>query len=355
MPVRQRSSLYGARPSWRRRFGLFLLILFGFAISGGAGAAIYFFPAIKTAVSTLGQTPGVAPVGGTAVPSPAADTSGSTTPTPSFDNGPLPASGQPFTLLLLGSDNDSKFGGDHLLTQSMILCRIDPAAQKVTMLSIPRDLYVPLLNGNSTNKIDQAYSYGGAQGAIETVQNNFNVHVDYYAWIGLNGLVKLIDDVGGIDVVASNPVVDDYYPADLTSSNPYDYHRVFTWPGPQHMSGLQAMEYVRSRHGDLRGDFGRSARQQQVLLALRAKAKLLSPADIPDLSSALASNFVTSVPLTQATSLLPIAGSIPLANVTQVVLGPPYTSSQTIGGQDVLIPDWTQINPEVAQYFPVTN
>jgi len=348
MPIRKRQSLYRPQRNWRRRLGVSLLIVFGFALSGGIGTGIYFLPAIKTAFSSLGQKAGDAPIGAAAAsPSP-----GTTVATPA-DNGSTPASGQPFTLLLLGSDNDSKFSSDHSLTQSMILCRVDPAAQKVTMLSIPRDLYVPLSTGG-TSKIDGAYSYGGAQAAIATVENNFGVHVDYYAWIGLEGLVKLIDDVGGIDVVATNPVMDDYYPADLTSNNPYNYHRVFTWPGPQHMTGLQAMEYVRSRHGDLRGDFGRSARQQQVLLALRAKAKLLSPANLPDIASAISSNFQTSVSLSQIGDLLPIAGSIPLSNVTQVVLSPPYTSSQTIGGLDVLIPNWDLINPEVAKYFPTT-
>jgi anionic cell wall polymer biosynthesis LytR-Cps2A-Psr (LCP) family protein len=181
------------------------------------------------------------------------------------------------------------------------------------------------------------------------------VHEDYYAWIGLEGLVKLIDEVGGIDVVASNPVLDDFYPADLTSTNPYNYHRVFTWPGPQHMSGLEAMEYVRSRHGDLRGDFGRSARQQQVLLALRAKAKLLGPADLNGLATAIQGNFKTDVSLTQVTSLLPIAGGVSLSNVTQVVLGPPYTSSAQVGSQDVLMPNWYNINEKVSQYFPVSS
>jgi LCP family protein required for cell wall assembly len=347
MPVRARQSLYRPQRRWRRRIGLTLLILFGFAVSGGIGTGVYFLPAIGTAFSDLGQKANAAPVGAQASsPSPGA------TAAP-VDNGPAPASGQPFTLLLLGSDNDSKFSGDHSLTQSMILCRVDPAAKKVTMLSIPRDLYVPLSTGG-TDKIDKAYSYGGAQASIATVQRNFGVHVDYYAWIGLEGLVKLIDDVGGIDVVASNPVLDDYYPADLTSTNPFNFHRVFTWPGPQHMTGLQAMEYVRSRHGDLRGDFGRSARQQQVLLALRAKAKLLSPADLPDLAGAIASNFKSSVSLSQVSDLLPIAGSLPLANVTQVVLSSPYTTGAVIGTQDVLIPNWNLINAEVAKYFPTT-
>src|SRR5580700_224784 len=171
MPVRKRQSLYKSQRNWRRRLGMTALILLGFGLSGGIGTGIYFLPAIKTAFSDLGQKASTAPIGAAASsPSP-----GAAVATPA-DNAPAPASGQPFTLLLLGSDNDSKFSSDHSLTQSMILCRVDPTAKKVTMLSIPRDLWVPLSVGG-TAKIDAAYSYGGAQAAIDTVENNFHVHV----------------------------------------------------------------------------------------------------------------------------------------------------------------------------------
>lgn len=257
---------------------------------------------------------------------------------------------QPFTLLLLGSDNDAKYGGQ-VLTQSMILTRIDPTTKQVTMLSIPRDLYVPLSTGGN-NKIDYAYSFGQANAAVATVEQNFHVHVDHYAWIGLLGLVNLIDKVGGIDVVATNPVLDDFYPKDLTGNDPYAYERVAVLPGAQHMTGMQALEYVRSRHGDLRSDFGRSQRQQQVLLALRAKAKLLGLADLPAIADAMANDFNTDMSLRDVAGLLPLASNVDLSNVHQVILLPPYTSDATIGDADVLTPNWNLILPEVHQYFP---
>lgn len=189
-------------------------------------------------------------------------------------------------MLLLGSDDDSKFSADHVLTQSMILVRVMPATKQVVMISIPRDLYVPLSVGWS-GKIDGAYSYGGAGAAIATVQQNFGVHVDEYIWVGLLGLIKVIDAIGGVDVVTSNPVMDDYYPADVYGGDPYGYKRVAVLAGPQHLDGVHAMEYVRSRHGDLQSDIGRSKRQQQVLQAIRQKAKQLAPEDIPVFATAI--------------------------------------------------------------------
>ncbi|HSP65903.1 MAG TPA: LCP family protein [Candidatus Deferrimicrobium sp.] len=326
----------------RRRVLPVIGILVGFVVSGATGAALYFSPAIAAAFQDFGHhinqaatTPVPVSPGATAIASPAAVT-GSTSA---------------FTILLLGSDDDAKFQGNEVLTQSMILARVDPVSKHVTMLSIPRDLYAPLSTGG-TDKIDKAYLHGGSDAAIATVEQDFNVHIDHYAWIGLLGLVHLIDKVGGVDVVASNPVLDDFYPRDLGGNNPYDIERIAVLPGPQHMDGMEALQYVRSRHDDLRSDFGRSVRQQQVLLALRAKAKLLGIADVPDIASAMSSEFTTDMSVTQVGDLLPIAGNVSLTNVQQVVLQSPYTSAQTIGSQSVVVPNWHLILPLVHKYFP---
>ena len=304
-------------------------------LSGFAGTFAYFFPAARTAFEATGQV--------VRVPSP----SPTLIPTPS----PTPT-GNAFTVLLLGSDDDSKFNADHVLTQSMILVRVNPTSKQVTMLSIPRDLYVPLSVGGS-GKIMDAYAYGGPGAAIETVQNDFQVHIDDYVWIGLNGLIHLIDALGGIDIVATNPVMDDYHPSDVLGAYPYDYVRVAVLSGPQHVDGIRALQYVRSRHDDLQGDFGRSQRQQQVLLAIRQKAKQISPTDIPNLAASLNGEVKTSIALNRVTDLVTFASGFDTEAIQQVVLLPPYTHGGTvIGGQSVLTPNWSLILPLVHQTFP---
>src|SRR5207244_9531003 len=99
-------------------------------------------------------------------------------PTPSATSPASTVTGA-FTVLLLGSDDDSKFASDHVLTQSMILVRVDPQSRHVAMLSIPRDLWLPLSSGGS-GKIDWAYSNGGPSAAMATVERNFHVHIDEY-------------------------------------------------------------------------------------------------------------------------------------------------------------------------------
>ncbi len=341
-----------ARPRrrWPGRLLLSFAIALGFLLSGAAGALAYFWPAITTAIQDTGHTIDR----GAQSPPPEATIAAGTSPSaaPTADPG-QPVSGQPFTVLLLGSDNDAKFSGNEVLTQSMILTRVNPATRQVVMELIPRDLFVPLSTGG-TDKIDKAYLHGGANAAVTTVENDFHVHIDHYAWIGLLGLVNLIDKLGGVDVVATNPVLDDFYPADLSGANPYAYERVAVLPGPQHMSGLEALQYVRSRHGDLRSDFGRSQRQQEVLLAIRTKAKLLGISDLPDVADAMANDFSTDMSIPQVAALLPLASQITLQNVHQVILLPPYTYSTQVGSQSVLEPNWPLILEETHQYFPAT-
>jgi len=307
-------------------------------MSSVAGGLAYFVPAAQTALEATGQV--------IQLPSPS-PTSIFTSRSPSPSPSSVPGA---FTVLLLGSDDDSKFSADHLLTQSMILVRVVPSTKEVTMLSIPRDLYVHLSTGGFA-KIDGAYSYGGPGAAIATVQQDFGVHIDDYIWVGLLGLVKLIDAIGGIDVVTSNPVMDDYYPADIYSGWPYDYERVAVLAGPQHLDGIHAMQYVRSRHGDLQSDFGRSQRQQQVLMAIRQKAKQLSPADLPAISAAIGGELKTSIGLSKVAQLLPLAASFDNPDqIRQIVLLPPYTHGD--GPDGSINPNWNLILPLVRQYFP---
>lgn len=304
-------------------------VVAGFLIAGLIGLGAYFLPVFQTASSSGAVSGSIAQLN------------------------PVQAPTQPFTVLLLGSDDDSKFPPDRLNTQSMILVRVDPAARQATMLSIPRDLWVPI-PGQGVGKISTAYNLGGPQGAISTVENNFKVHIDDYVWIGLNGLVNLINKLGGVNVQVTNPVMDDFYPADLgdSASDPYGYYRVAVLPGAVHLDGVHALEYVRSRHGDARGDFARSERQQQLLLAIKAQSSHLNIADLPALASAFNGEIRTSIPLDRLRALLSIANDFTGPNIHRIVLVPPYTSEGWVGPQSVVFPDWAQILPLVQQNFP---
>ncbi|HEY1420221.1 MAG TPA: LCP family protein [Candidatus Dormibacteraeota bacterium] len=309
-----------------------LIVIPGFLLAGLLGLGAYFLPVLQTAAGST--------------------VAGGSVTAPIQNLNPIQGPSQPFTVLLLGSDDDSKFPPDRVNTQSMILLRIDPTTKQATMLSIPRDLWVPIPN-QGMGKISTAFASDGPQGAIAAVESNFKVHIDDYVWIGLNGLVKLIDQLGGINVLVTNPVMDDFYPSDLSSSgDPYAYYRVAVLPGATHLDGLHALQYVRSRHGDLRGDFARSERQQQVLLAIKSEASRLNVADLPALASAFHGEIKTSIGLDRVRQLLAVASSFEGNSIHHVVLLPPYTSEGYAAGQDVVFPNWSAILPLVHQTFP---
>ncbi len=307
-------------------------------------------PAVSGASNTPAPTPVVPTPLATLDPAPDLEAS-----VPEVDDsdtsGPL-LPDRRFNVLLLGSDNDLKFTADAVLTQSMILVSIDPKTHDVAMISIPRDFWVPIAN-YGYQKIDVAYEVGGIALARSTVEKLFGVKIDYYAWVGLNGLVHVIDTLGGVDVTVQHPILDEMYPDDLNSSDPYAFFRLYIPAGPQHLDGTTALQYVRSRHGDLQSDFGRSARQQQVLLALKTRFQSTSSLGrVPQLVTDLQGSVKTDLSVPAFLQLASLAHSVSPENIHQQVLSAPeYASLGTSpdGTQQVVFPNWTAIRPVIAR------
>jgi LCP family protein required for cell wall assembly len=289
-------------------------------------------------------------------------------------NGSDILSGPRINILLLGSDTDQKFtnadGSHNYLAQSDIVVTIDPASKTVGMLSIPRDFWINV-PGGGMHKLDEAYSLGGpalgtgaySPGGVAlsrlTIFQDFGIPINYYAWVGLDGFVKVINTVGGVDVDVLHPITDDNYPNDVgnTTGDLYAYKRLYIPPGPQHLSGPEALEYVRSRHADLVGDFGRSARQQQVLSAL--KTKLNNPdivSKLPEIANDLNGYVKTDMQLSDVFKLMNFARSLNPNSINRVILGPPYSSDgNTADGKSVVFPDCGKIVPVISQMFALGN
>jgi LCP family protein required for cell wall assembly len=263
-------------------------------------------------------------------------------------------------ILLLGSDTDEKFtnadGSHTYLAQTDIVVSVDPATKDVTMFSIPRDFWVNV-PGFGMHKLDEAYALGGVALSRLTIYQDFGISINYYAWVGLDGFVKVIDTVGGIDIDIIHPITDDQYPDDVNNHTQdiYGYKRLYLAPGPQHLGGIEALEYVRSRHADLVGDFGRSARQQQVLKQL--KNKLNNPGIVEkfqELANDLSGYVKTDMQLTDVFSLLRYARTIDTSKINQVTLGPPYSSDGFANGKSVVIPHCDLIVPVIEKVFGST-
>lgn len=185
-------------------------------------------------------------------------------------------------ILVLGMAGGDHDGAD--LTDSIILLSVDFENKNIALISIPRDIWLPSLK----DKINTAYHYGekkkaggGLALAKAAVEEVTGLPV-YYGWvIDFFGFKRIIDEVGGIDVEATEGFIDNYYPiegkendfcgGDTTFACRYETIEFFT--GLQHMDGEKALKYTRSRYAEsLQGtDFSRSKRQQAVLLAFKQK------------------------------------------------------------------------------------
>ena len=192
---------------------------------------------------------------------------------------PAPDNGR-VTILLMGIDARDKLQEGASRTDVLTLVTIDPISKTAAMLSIPRDLYVPLPGYNESQRINTAYYWGevndlpgGGPGFAEkTITDNFGVPVQRYAVIDFEGFKQIVDAVDGVEIDVPQEIVDYAYPTP-------DYGtEVLQIPaGRIHMDGELALKYVRTRHGD--SDFGRLQRQQQVMLAIRDKALSIGSID----------------------------------------------------------------------------
>ena len=282
-------------------------------------------------------------------------------------------------LLILGSDNDAKVGpGASPDTQVMIVLSIDTVSHTITLLSIPRDFWVHIPgyryntapDGSGTvgwSKIDVA-SELSFDAAACTVERNFGIPINEWVWVGLKGFTKVIDTLDGVNIEVTHPVIDDTYPDDLTG-NAYAYRRIYIPPGPQHLDGSNALHFVRSRHGDIQGDFGRSQRQQILLTQIRRMVDQ-SGGDLITLAPSLMRDFHgeiqtdASVDLGTAAYYYSLLRSVAHTKITQVVLQPPLYSTPGVpeydadprhntGGapEDTVAPNWPAISTEIQRIF----
>jgi LCP family protein required for cell wall assembly len=196
-------------------------------------------------------------------------------------------------VLLLGQGDPGHAGEG--LTDTIMVLSIDSHTNRVAQISLPRDLRVNI-SGYGTSKINAANAYGGIDVAVQTVSQTLDIPIHYYIKTNFGGLKDLVDAVGGIDVDVKERLADPEYPCD---DNQYKSCGLVIEPGLQHMNGTRALQYVRCRKGTCGNDFGRAARQQEVIGLVRQKLvqwqTLLNPAKLTPVTAALHSGVTTDM------------------------------------------------------------
>ncbi len=219
---------------------------------------------------------------------------------------PAVARGEPLNILLLGSDRRP---GESWQTRSdaIMVVRLEPAAQRVALLSLPRDLIVTI-PGYGQDRINAATVYGemypelggGIELARKTVSQLLGIPIHHVVRADFAAFTTAIDAIGGIEIDVEQELYDPQYP-----TMDYGYMVAHFLPGPQHMDGETALIYSRIRHMD--SDYARARRQQQVILAIiqrvREQNVLGQVQMLADLTTALRDDIQTDLSMDQMIGL----------------------------------------------------
>ena len=282
------------------------------------------------------------------------------TPTEALTDTSVPPPVEPIKLppgtlnvALLGVD--SRPGKGYANTDVIIIASINPNIPSVTMLSIPRDtlVYIP---GWRSNKVNTAFAHGGPDLFKQTIRYNFGINVDSFAMVNFAAVVHTVDTLGGVDVVATCPLYQEY-PKDPyylgNDSTPMTVTQTYTdtfsgdvwqpgmavptetidirYPGMYSLDGLQALAYVRARYGVPGGDVDRSRREQQLIRALLLKARQVNVIPkIPQLYERFRQDVQTDLSLENILFFAGIAGRFSDAVIRSRYLDPTLMRSAVL-------------------------
>ena len=174
---------------------------------------------------------------------------------------------QPISFVLLGVDTGTaeEERTETGRSDTIIVCTVNPNTKTTTLLSIPRDSYAEIVGysdvydyyGDYYDKMNHAYAFGGTEMSINTVQEFLNIPIDYYVEVNFDGLVDIVDAVGGIEI--TSPLTFDFYGPQFIEGQ------------TQTLTGYDALQFSRMRKQDPEGDLGRQKRQQMVIKAILDK------------------------------------------------------------------------------------
>lgn len=261
-------------------------------------------------------------------------------------------------ILMLGKGGPGHEAPD--LTDTILLASIDPIQNEAALLSVPRDMYVEDANGNEM-KINAIYSSAkqkklsqvgdsdadkqsaedvGLKAIKDTVSDILGVPVHYYVMVDFTAFKESIDTVGGITIDVKEPL----YDASMAWLN--GGSSLLADEGLQTFNGTRALMYARSRYGSSRGDFDRTERQREVILALQQKVLAVgtfsNPVKVVELLNTLGNNVRTDLNGTsELKRLYEIAQNIPGDKFVSVGLADPpnvLVATDNIGGLSVVVP-----------------
>ena len=256
-------------------------------------------------------------------------------------------------ILLLGID--ARPGQTTGRTDTMIILTVDTQNQKIKLMSLMRDIIVAI-PGHDNNRLNAAYVFGGADLLLQTIENNFGIHIEHYLGVNFSMLADLIDQIGGLTLTVESEYYMDRINAVIKEDNKVlglnENDGLLTQAGEQLMTGKQAQAYARYRYGTSDGDFGRTARQREVITKIFHRLTEMSLVELSALAMTNIDNVVTNLTLQDIMLLAPAMLSLKDAEIKELRL--PVDGGykfQTVRGMSVIVPDRTMTMEAIANFL----
>ena len=256
-------------------------------------------------------------------------------------------------ILLLGID--ARPGQTTGRTDTMIILTVDTNNQKIKLMSLMRDIIVAI-PGRENNRLNAAFVFGGADLLLQTIEENFGIHIEHYVGVNFSMLASLIDQLGGLTLTVESEYYMDRINAVIKEDNKVlgvDVNDgLLTHAGEQLMTGKQAQAYARYRYGTSDGDFGRTARQREVITKIFYKLVDMSMVELSALAMANIDNVVTNLTLQDIMLLAPAMLSLKDAEFEELRIPVDNGYSfQTVRGMSVIVPDRTKTMEAIAAFL----
>lgn len=312
---------------------------------------------------------------------------------------PTPDPLAPYSILLLGYGGGTHDGGR--LTDSIMLAQIRPKDEEIRLISIPRDLWVQIPTGDNeivSKKINEAYviglddkkypnkkmeftgEAGGGEMAKYVIEQTTGIIPNYFVAIDFDGFGKIVDTLGGIDVKVNQTFDDPFYPIEELKNDTCEkseeemksleatmsgdkleqqytcrYELLHFDKGIQHMDGITALKYTRSRHSTIGGgDFNRAERQKMVITAIRDKVINIGfISKIVPTFQTLTRHITTDIDLSKMTELVSKAEEISKYKIVSIALTDQnvLVNSKASTGQFILNPKLGENNFDDIKIF----
>lgn len=256
-------------------------------------------------------------------------------------------------ILLIGEDN--RHGAQYGRTDTMILLTIDNNNKEIKLTSFMRDLWVNI-PGYGMQRINVAYTVGGAPRTVSTIEANFGIDIDRYAIVDFSSFVSIIDILGGIDIELSDEEIDYINWQTWKNGQADTRYEIQASAGVVHLIGRQALWHARNRgqEGICSGsDFTRTQRQRQVLKTLMSNFKNASLTQIINIVNEVGPLVTTDLSYYEITVLVANALTYLQYDIHEHRLPTTdnYTGVTTSGGASVLaINDWTRARNELKSF-----